>query len=487
MDTPLSTLPTLAPADVRHLHILKQLEKKLLWLSSWMVHNANHIRPNRDGLKVGGHQASCASVISIMAALYFEIARPQDRIAVKPHAGPVFHAINYLFGRQTLEKMQGLRQLGGVQSYPSRVKDGPEVDFSTGSVGLGVAMTTFAALMADYVRLHGLARSDLPAGRHIAIAGDAELDEGNIYEALLEGWKHDVRNLWWIIDYNRQSLDFVVPDRLFGRIEGLFRDMGWNVVTIKYGRKLEAAFAHEGGEALRAWIDDCPNSLYSALTFQGGASWRQALLADLGRSKARDIIDQLSDEDLGALMTNLGGHDIETVIDTLRAAEADGDQPTCFIAYTIKGMGLPFAGHKDNHAGLMTKEQMEGFRTSMGIRPGHEWDLFEGLDVPEQELRQFLDACPFATRLTPQGRALTAPLVAVPARIAHAAAGWPQALHPGGVRRHPRRDRPRTGGSERAGRAHRHHQPGCDGVDQSRAMGEPARHLRSPHAQRRVP
>jgi pyruvate dehydrogenase E1 component len=418
MDTPDTTVISVASRTGLHRpYILKQVEKKLLWLSSWMIHNANHIRPNRDGLKVGGHQASCASVISIMAALYFEIARPQDRIAVKPHAGPVFHAINYLFGRQTLEKMQGLRQLGGVQSYPSRVKDGPEVDFSTGSVGLGVAMTTFAALMADYVRLHGLGRTDLPPGRHIAIAGDAELDEGNIYEALLEGWKHDVRNLWWIIDYNRQSLDSVVPDRLFGRIEGLFRDMGWNVVTIKYGRKLEAAFAREGGEALRAWIDDCPNSLYSALTFQGGASWRQALLADLGRSKARAIIDTLSDDDLGALMTNLGGHDIETVIETLREAAADGDQPTCFIAYTIKGMGLPFAGHKDNHAGLMTKEQMELFRTSMGIRPGHEWDLFEGLGVDEQDLRQFLDACPFATPLTPQGRALTAPLVAVPAQL----------------------------------------------------------------------
>jgi pyruvate dehydrogenase E1 component len=413
MDTPLSAPASLEQFDSPPVHVLKQLERKLLWLSSWMIHHANHIRPNRDGLKVGGHQASCASVISIMAALYFEIARPQDRIAVKPHAGPVFHAINYLFGRQTLEKMRGLRQLGGVQSYPSRVKDGPEVDFSTGSVGLGVAMTTFSALMADYVRLHNLGRTDLPPGRHIAIAGDAELDEGNIYEALMEGWKHDVRNLWWIVDYNRQSLDSVVPDRLFGRIEGLFRDMGWNVVTIKYGRKLEAAFALEGGEALRDWIDDCPNSLYSALTFQGGASWRQALLADLGRSKARMIIDALADEELGALMTNLGGHDIETMIDTLRA-EADDDQPTCFIAYTIKGMGLPFAGHKDNHAGLMTKEQMEVFRSSMGIRPGHEWDIFEGLDISEDELRGFLADCPFATPLTPEGRVLSAPVVPVP-------------------------------------------------------------------------
>jgi pyruvate dehydrogenase E1 component len=401
----------------RRIHILKQLEKKLLWLSAWMVHNANHIRPNRDGLKVGGHQASCASSISILAALYFELARPQDRIAVKPHAGPVFHAINYLFGRQSQEKMAGLRQFGGVQPYPSRVKDGPEVDFSTGSVGLGVAMTTFSALMADYVRLHELGRTDLPPGRHIAIAGDAELDEGNIYEALLEGWKHDVRNVWWVVDYNRQSLDSVVPDRLFGRIEGLFRDMGWNCITIKYGRKLEAAFARPGGEALRRWIDDCPNSLYSALTFQGGAAWRQALLADLGRSKARTIVDELTDEELGALMTNLGGHDIETLIENFRTAEAEGDQPTCFIAYTIKGMGLPFAGHKDNHAGLMTKEQMDLFRTEQHIRPGHEWDLFEGLDVSEEELRGFLSACPFATSLTPEGRALTAPAVAVPAAL----------------------------------------------------------------------
>src|ERR1700744_4102622 len=174
MNAPIAAITPWAPPESRHVLILKQLERKLLWLSSWMIHTANHIRPNRDGLKVGGHQASCASCISIMAALYPEVARPQDRIAVKPHAGPVFHAINYLFGRQTKEKREGLRQFGGIQPYPSRVKDGAEVDFSTGSVGLGVAMTTFAALMADYVRLHGLSRSDLPQGPQIAVAGDAE-------------------------------------------------------------------------------------------------------------------------------------------------------------------------------------------------------------------------------------------------------------------------------------------------------------------------
>ena len=412
--TPIVTAPLVQTHASPRIAGLREIEKKLLWLSAWTVHNANHIRPNRDGLKVGGHQASCASCISILTALYFEILRPQDRVAVKPHASPVFHAINLLLGRETVERMTGLRQMGGVQSYPSRTKDGPEVDFSTGSVGLGVAVTSFAALMQDYVRLHGLA-TDLPPGRHVAIAGDAELDEGNIYEALLEGWKHDVRNVWWVIDYNRQSLDSVVPDRLFGRIEGLFRDMGWNVVTLKYGRLLQAAFAREGGEALRRWIDDCPNSLYSALTFQGGGAWRQALLAELGREPGiRAILDPLSDDELGALMTNLGGHDVDTLIEQFRLADAEGDQPTCFIAYTIKGMGLPFAGHKDNHSGLMSRDQMETFQTLMRIRPGHEWDRAEGLDLSAGELQAVIDAAPFSKLLTPEGRGLSAPAVAIP-------------------------------------------------------------------------
>ena len=397
---------------------LRQIERKLLWLSAWAIHNANHLRPNRDGLKVGGHQASCASCISILTALYFSVLRPQDRVAVKPHAGPVFHAINLLFGRQTAERMATLRQFGGLQSYPSRMKDGPDVDFSTGSVGLGVAVTSFAALMQDYVRLHGLsdAMPETIRGRHVAIAGDAELDEGNIYEALLEGWKHDVRNVWWVIDYNRQSLDSVVPDRLFGRIEGLFRDMGWNVVTLKYGRLLEAAFAREGGEALRRWIDDCPNSLYSALTFQGGGAWRAALLAELGREPGvRAILDPLSDAELAELMTNLGGHDVDTLIEQFRLADAAGDQPTCFIAYTVKGMGLPFAGHKDNHSGLMSRDQMASFQDAMRIRPGHEWDAAEGLDLSPTDLQAAIDAAPFSRALTPAGRRLSAAPVAVPA------------------------------------------------------------------------
>jgi pyruvate dehydrogenase E1 component len=405
------TMTTIAP--VKRLRLLRELERKVLWLSAWTVHHANHIRLNRDGLKVGGHQASCASLATVMTALYFSVLRPEDRVAVKPHASPVFHAIQYLFGHQTRDKLERFRGLGGAQSYPSRTKDADDVDFSTGSVGLGVAMTLFSSLVQDYVRLKGLGDANRPAGRMVALVGDAELDEGNVFEALLEGWKHDVRNLWWVIDYNRQSLDGVVNDRLFGRIGEMFELVGWRVVTLKYGKLLEAAFAQPDGAELRQWIDDCPNSLYSALVFKGGAGWREALTRDLNQYPGvRRILEQHDDSSLHALMTNLAGHDMQAVLDAFESI--DDDRPTCFIAYTIKGQGLPFAGHKDNHSGLMTLDQMAGFKKGMGIADGQEWERFAGLTVPPRELQSFIDAAPFNA----EGRRRTeAPIVAIPAAL----------------------------------------------------------------------
>jgi pyruvate dehydrogenase E1 component len=396
------------------LAILGDLERKVLWLASWTIHHANHIRENTDGLKVGGHQASSASLVTIMTALYFRILRPQDRVAVKPHASPNFHAIQYLLGKQTQEKLANFRGYRGAQSYPSRTKDIDDVDFSTGSVGLGVAQTLFASLAQDYVRAHGwgLAR---PEGRMIALLGDAELDEGNIFEALLEGWKQGLRNCWWIVDYNRQSLDAVVREGLWERYENLFRNFGWEVVVLKYGSLQQAAFAEPGGEILRAWIDRCPNQLYSALVFQGGAAWRSRLIAEIGdHGTVTKLIESRSDEELARLMNNLGGHDLAAIIDAFE--RIDHDRPVCFIAYTIKGFGLPFAGHKDNHAGLMTLVQMESFRAAMSIRPGHEWDRFEGLRLDPGRLQDFVNEVPFAqggVRRHLAGRIATPDILAV--------------------------------------------------------------------------
>ena len=374
--------------------ILKALEQKILWLACWTIHNANHLRDKPDGLKVGGHQASCASMVSIMTALYMRVLRPEDRIAVKPHASPLFHAIQYLMGHQTLENLQAFRAYGGAQSYPSRTKDVDDVDFSTGSVGLGVAITAFASLVQDYIRAKSWSDPSGPQGRMIALVGDAELDEGNIYECLQEGWKHDLRNTWWIIDYNRQSLDGVVREGLSGRIEAIFTAFGWDVVRIKHGILQQAAFAEPGGEDLRDWIDSCPNPLYSALTFQGGAAWRKRLMDDIGdQGLVTALLERRTDDELQALMANLGGHCLETLGGAFEAV--DHDRPVVFVTYTIKGWGTPLAGHKDNHAGLMTPAQMDQFRQQMQIGTGREWDRFTDMPVPEASLMNFLEAVPF--------------------------------------------------------------------------------------------
>jgi len=392
--------------------ILKDLERKVLWLSTWTIHNANHLRAEEDVIKVGGHQASSASMVSIMTALYFAVLRPQDRVAVKPHASPVFHAIQYLLGHQTREKLEAFRAFGGAQSYPSRTKDTDDVDISTGSVGLGVAMTAFVSLVQDYLVAKNLYGEDR-IGRMIALVGDAELDEGNIYETLIEGYKHSLRNTWWIIDYNRQSLDGVIREGMKMRFEEMFRAMGWDVVTLKYGRLMEQAFAKPGGEELRDWIDRTPNDLYAALTFQGGAAWRAQLHADFGRnSPAGRLVDDYDDEALSGLMCNLGGHDLDLLLDTFNGI--DHDRPTCFIAYTIKGMGLPLAGHKDNHSGLLTPQQVAAFRESMGVREGHEWDAFEGLSRPGSELHAFLADVPLYRN---GARSFDAPRLETPAQL----------------------------------------------------------------------
>jgi pyruvate dehydrogenase E1 component len=391
---------------------LRELEKKVLWLASWTIHNANHLRENDDGLKVGGHQASSASLATIMTALYFAVLRPQDRVAVKPHASPIFHAIQYLLGKQTRERLEAFRGYKGAQSYPSRTKDVDDVDFSTGSVGLGVAQTLFSSLTQDYVRAHGWGL-DRPEGRMVALVGDAELDEGNIFEALLEGWKQGLRNCWWIIDYNRQSLDAVVREGLWERYEQLFKNFGWDVVILKYGSLQQTAFKEPGGEKLRQWIDNCPNPLYSALVFAGGAAWRNRLNDEIGNQGDVSLLtDKRSDDQLATLMNNLGGHDLPSLLEAFH--NADNDRPTCFICYTVKGFGLPMAGHKDNHAGLMTLAQMETFRQAMGVRPGHEWDPFEGLSMPPERLHTFLDRVPFAAA---GGRLLQAPQIEVPAEL----------------------------------------------------------------------
>lgn len=382
------------PATDREIATLKMLEAKILWLASWTIHHANHVREKDDELKVGGHQASSASMATIMTALYFHALRPQDRIAVKPHASPIFHAIQYLAGNQTREKLENFRGFGGAQSYPSRTKDIDDVDFSTGSVGLGVAITAFASIVQQYIKAKDWA-GDFAAGRMVALVGDAELDEGNIYECLQEGWKHGLKNTWWIVDYNRQSLDGVVHEGLNTRLEKVFEAFGWNIVRLKYGKRLQSAFDRPGGEALRDWIDRCPNEDFSALTFQGGAAWRGRLLDEIGdQGDVSALVESFDDDALQDLMTDLGGHCMGSLTDAFSEASRT-DRPTVFFAYTVKGHATPLAGHKDNHAGLMNGAQMAAFAQKMGVGQGEEWSRVAGTEMGEAQLDEILSGIRF--------------------------------------------------------------------------------------------
>ena len=405
-------LPHAADAPPADLESLRILDDRLRWLSAWTIHNANHLRPSVDGLKVGGHQASCASMTAIMAALYFHALGPNDKVAVKPHAGPILHAIHYLLGSQTRENLENFRGFGGAQSYPSRTKDFIPVDFSTGSVGLGVAVTAFASLVQDYLVAHGMMDA-ADAGRMVALMGDAELDEGNIYECLIEAYKHDIRGCWWIVDYNRQSLDATTADRMFRRFDEIFASCGWRVVTLKYGKLMEAAFAEPGGAELKAWIDEAGNADYAALTYQGGAAWRRRLSHDIGDPVA-PLLAARDDAQLAALMTNLAGHDMASLVEAFDGAR--DDVPTLFIAYTIKGDRLPFAGHKDNHSGLMNLGQIAAMRDALGIAEGDEWEPLGGLGGNARAgVQALLDACPIAKAkcLRPWG-GIDVPAIAAP-------------------------------------------------------------------------
>ncbi len=361
--------PTLEPWRVQ---ALEDIQQRVLWLATYMVHHANHIRPNPDGTKVGGHQASSASLVTILTVLYFHFLQHGDRVAVKPHAAPAFHAAQYLLGQLDATYLPTLRSFGGLQAYPSRTKDPVSVDFSTGSVGLGAVAPAFAALAHQYVTAH---RGSSTARRFIALLGDAELDEGNIWEAILDDGLSSVENLIWIVDLNRQSLDRVVPGIKAARLKGLFAHHGWTVLEAKYGRRLQALFALPGGDLLRQCIDDMNNEEYQALIRMAGNDARAHMLkATPDAAAMQRVLATVSDDDLPDVLANLGGHDIQELNDVLQ--QATPTRPTIIFAYTVKGWRLPIAGHPLNHASLLTSEQVATLQQQMGIAPGDEWAGF---------------------------------------------------------------------------------------------------------------
>ena len=375
----------MATANADQLAALDRIQRRVLWLSAWMVHHANTLRSNPDGLKVGGHQASSASVVSLLTALYFHALRPTDAVAVKAHASPAFYAIQYLRGRLSADALRELRSFGGLQAYPSHRKNPEIVDISTGSMGLGAVQATFGALAARYLTDHGApARPE----RIIVMVGDAELDEGNVWEALAEEALARLGNVLWVVDVNRQSLDRIVPDTRRRQLPELFAAFGWNVIELRYGAQLQRLFDRPGGKRLRARLDTMPYAEYQSLLRLPPAAARKALMTGSSGETDRSIdrlLSTVDDEALRSTLGDLGGHDLALIIDALDAAKRHRNGPSVILAHTIKGWGLPMAGDPMNHTALMTTAQIEELRGSLEIAPGDEWARF-AMGSPEATL-----------------------------------------------------------------------------------------------------
>ena len=354
-----------------HIATLREIEERVLWLAVRMIDHAN--RRGETEIKVGGHQASCASMVSIMTALWFGHIGGEDKVAIKPHASPVYHAIKYLTGELDGSYLTKLREFGGLQSYPSRTKDPDVADFSTGSVGLGAVAPLFAAATRRYVDAHYGPR---PPARFIATVGDAELDEGNVWEAIADPALQGLGNVTLIVDLNRQSLDRVVPGIQSRRLTRFFAEAGWHVIEVKYGGRLETAFARKGGDSLRRHIDEMPNERYQSLFSVDGAALRSRFLEGADPA-VRTFLDSVPDEELARLILNLGGHDLEALVRAYRRADAVTDRPSVVFAYTIKGWGLPIAGDPMNHSVLLSGAQVDDLRASLGLTAESEWDRFD--------------------------------------------------------------------------------------------------------------
>ena len=373
-----TTIQPIPPVDPEELGALQEIERRILWLSTLIVHHANNVRPNAEKSKVGGHQASSASVVSIMTALYFHFLRAGDRVSIKPHASPVFHAVQYLLGRLDGSYLTTLREFGGLQAYPSRTKDPDPVDFSTGSVGLGAVAPVFAALAHRYGELHF---GSVTSRRFISLLGDAELDEGNVWETVAEEAIRGLSNVIWIVDLNRQSLDRVIPGVRAARLKALFAGAGWQVIEAKYGSRLTAAMDQAPSDALRRRIDEMNNEEYQVLIrMRDGGELRRRVTDVVDAGYRRDLIAGLSstpDDDLRELLANLGGHDLPALIDALERADAHVHGPAVIFAYTIKGFGLPMAGDPLNHSQLLSQEQIDELGRSWAIPPDDQWAALE--------------------------------------------------------------------------------------------------------------
>ncbi|MCC7382583.1 MAG: pyruvate dehydrogenase [Deltaproteobacteria bacterium] len=392
--------------------LIERIARRTFAYATKMIFDANHREDAMEGdPKVGGHPAACSSAVHILSAIHLGVRGPDDMMAIKPHASPVDHALNFqlgllheIKGRRWLSTEEGKTAMRGLrkfsqqgepvfQSYHSEWDPDGEYFFPSGSVGIPPVSALYTALAYRYAEDHGL---EAPKDAHFwCLIGDSEFREGSLAEAMPEAVEREIGNLTWIVDYNRQNLDgirIVNPRGFRGtdaeRIEKVSAANGWEVIQVRHGRKRLALFEKPGGEALQRVLEDGISDFhFQTLLFKkDGAVVRENLYRE--EKKLEKVLKGLSDAELFSVFADLGGHDVRVLLEALRASKKDVRRPTLIVAHTVKGWGLEMMAAPGNHSALPEESEMDAILASEGLKKSDPFELFS----PESEEGRFLGA-----------------------------------------------------------------------------------------------
>lgn len=361
---------SVGPGEPVDLTVLASIADRVRWLSAAIVDAANRNAPAKDGIKVGGHQASSSSVVEIMTSLWFQELTALDRISVKPHASPVLYAVHYLLGHLSVDSVEGFRSHGGLPAYPNRLKTPGLVDFTTGSMGLGATATLWAALACRFIAVGERKRQ---AGRFFAVVGDAELDEGAIWEAVFDPMVACLGEIIWIVDVNSQSLDRVLPKSHASKAQAMFEAAGWQVLSLRWGRKVSQIFEAPGGAELRQRLESMSSSEFQRLLRSPLDDVKQRLLVGQDSNSLKMLLDSMESFEVLEAVSDLGGHDIALLLESY--LNADPLRPTVIFAHTVKGRHLPTEAHAGNHSMLLNDGQMRDLAFRLGADWSEPWRL----------------------------------------------------------------------------------------------------------------
>jgi pyruvate dehydrogenase E1 component len=387
--------------------LISKIARRVFAYATKMIYDANHREDiNFGDPKVGGHPASCSSCVHIMSALHLGVREAADTFAIKPHASPNDHSLNYMLrlmheypmgskwisDEQMHQAMYHLRKFSQngepvFQSYHSEWDPDGYFYYPSGSVGIPPVVSMYTSLAYRYAADHGY---DVPKNAHFwSLIGDSEFREGSLMEAMPDASERELSNVTWIVDYNRQNLDgtrIPNPRGLKGtdgdRMERVAVANGWKVIRVEHGSRRRAAFKKKGGKALQEAIENgfSDYAFQMILLSRDGNIVREQLLDQ--NKKLEPLLKTMSDAELFGVFEDLGGHDVGELIRAMRASKKEKHDPTLIIAYTIKGWGLDCYAAPGNHSALPSEAEVNRILASEGLCEDDPFARF-ALDTPE--------------------------------------------------------------------------------------------------------